>query len=287
MPCIERLNHKTILRSVLASRLLPLLAWSVILTLLFCHTGTFRIKPKENRHKPAQLQDSSAQLKSSPLVIVWAPWPSGVIATATRTPAVNPSLFLTLLEKAAQLPALQASAKPNESLQEQPLDKPRMAFVSVRADDYSQTLDEEGTGAMIPCRLDGAISNSKDGSKIIIHALVVENIAAISGRILIQAGTRALGIGRVDSLTGRIRSYGKWTLVTDNHALRALARLVEYASGRDGLRGQETSPEPPELQKQAIKRDGIYLYVPDGQYFALQLLGQFQLQDLRPAQGDD
>jgi hypothetical protein len=272
------LNHKTILRSVLASGLLPLLAWTVILTLLFCHTGTFRIKPKEDKHKPAlRLQAASAQSGSSPIIAPVAP-----------PPALNPSLFLTLLEKAAQLPALQAlSAKPNESLQEQPLAKPRMAFVSVRADDYSQTLDEEGTGALVPCRLDGAISNSKDGSKIIIHALVVENIAATSGRILIQAGTRALGIARVDSLTGRIRSYGKWTLVTDNHALRALARLVEYANGRDGLRGQETSPEPPELQKQAIIRDGIYLYVPDGQYFALQLLGQFQLQDLRPAQGDD
>jgi hypothetical protein len=275
MPCIERLNHKT--RSVLASGLLPLLAWSLILALLFCHTGTFRIKPKEDKHKPAlRLEAASAQSGSCP-----------VIAAATAPPALNPSLFLTLLEKAAQLPALQASAKPNESLPQQPLDKPRMAFVSVRADDYSQTLDEEGTGALVPCRLDGAISNSKDGSKIIIHALVVENIAATTGRILIQAGTRALGIGRVDSLTGRLRSYGKWTLVTDNHALRALARLVEYASGRDGLRGQETSPEPPELQKQAIKRDGIYLYVPNGQYFALQLLGQFQLQDLRPAEADD
>jgi hypothetical protein len=278
MPCTERLNHKTILRSVLASGLLPLLACSVILALLFCHTGTFRIKPKEDKHNPAlRLQPASAQSGSSP-----------VIASTAPPPALNPSLFLTLLEKAAQLPALQAlSAKPNESLPQQPLAKPTMAFVSVRADDNSQTLDEEGTGALVPCRLDGAISNSKDGSKIIIHALVVENIAATSGRILIQAGTRALGIGRVDSLTGRIRSYGKWTLVTDNHALRALARLVEYATARDGLRGQETSPEPPELQKQAIIRDGIYLYVPDGQYFALQLLGQFQLQDLRPAQGDD
>jgi hypothetical protein len=136
---------------------------------------------------------------------------------------------------------------------------------------------------MIPCRLDGPISNAQDASRILIHGVVIENIASSSGKILIQAGTRVIGIGRIDSLSGRIKSYGRWTLVTDSHALRAKARLLEYASRREGICGRETSPEPPELQKQAIARDGLYLYVPDKEDFTLQLLGQFELEDLHLA----
>lgn len=192
------------------------------------------------------------------------------------------SVFLSLLEKASKAPP------PNE-IKESQADQPRfaqsarMTFVSVLANDENSILEGEGTGAMIPCRLDGPISNATD-ARILIHGVVIENISSSSGKILIQAGTRVIGIGRIDSLSGRIKSYGRWALVTDNHALRAKARLLEYATGREGICGRETSPESPELQKQAIARDGLYLYVPDQEDFTLQLLGQFQLEDLHPAE---
>jgi hypothetical protein len=46
---------------------------------------------------------------------------------------------------------------------------------------------------------------------------------------------------------------------------------------------QETSSEAQALQRQAIIRDGVYLYVPALHDFTLELLGQFELRDLRPA----
>ena len=137
---------------------------------------------------------------------------------------------------------------------------------------------------MIPCRLEAPLSNSKDGSNLIIRGVVTDNIAGSSGKILIEAGTKVVGVGHIDALTGRIKSYGTWSLVSANHALRARARLLEYAGGRDGIRGQETSPEAQTLQRQAIIRDGVYLYVPDQREFTLELLGQFRLEDLPPAE---
>jgi hypothetical protein len=137
---------------------------------------------------------------------------------------------------------------------------------------------------MIPCRLEAPLSNARDGSKVVIRGVVTDNIAGSSGKIVIEAGTKVLGAGHIDALAGRIMSYGTWTLVTAYHSLRARARLLEYPGGRDGMRGQETSPEPQGLQKQAIIRDGIYLYVPDQHEFTLELLGEFRLEDLPPAE---
>jgi hypothetical protein len=262
------MDQSTIFKSVLASRLFPLLTWSATVAVLFFHTGTFRIKPKLVKAKAAQAQPAAAQVTPSPII--------------AEPPTGSASVFLSLLEKAGQAPP-RTSVKQSQADQPQPAQSVQMTFVSVRANDENSMPDGEGTGAMIPCRLERPISNAKNGSKILMHGVVIENITSSSGKILIEAGTRVIGIGRMDSLSGRIKSYGRWTLVTDNHELRAKARLLEYASGREGLCGRETSPEPPELQKQAIARDGLYLYVPAQEDFTLQLLGQFQLQDLHPA----
>jgi hypothetical protein len=266
----------TITKSVLASRLVPLCTWSAAIIVLFLHTGTFRIKPKPIKTTPKQVETAVVRVTPSFTVPQSTPPP----------PSASAGVFFSLLEKVSLTLPAQARSGAGESNKGQPAppEPPKMTFVSVRANDGNAELEGEGTGAMIPCRLSGPISNAKDGSRILIHGVVIENITSSSGKILIEAGTQVLGVGQIDSLTGRIKSYGRWSLVTDKHELRAKARLLEYASGREGLRGRETSPEAPELQKQAIVRDGIYLYVPDQADFTLQLLGQFELTDLRPVE---
>jgi hypothetical protein len=115
---------------------------------------------------------------------------------------------------------------------------------------------------------------------------VTDNIAAASGKILIEAGTKVAGSGWIDTLAGRIKSAGPWSLVTNNHILKFNATLAEYSGAIDGLRGLETSPEPNSVQSQAVARDGLYLYVPDKRPFVLEITGGFELSDLKPAAGE-
>jgi hypothetical protein len=271
------------LKAILASLFTPLVFWSLVLALAFSYTGPFRLKPKELGQKAAQVQENKIRPEGS------RSGRTSVSTVLVQIPAA--AVFLTLLQTAAQLPQVQAiqgsvkdvSASAQNSAgtgttQDHERASSRMAFVSVRTSDDAAG---EGVGAMIPCRLVVPLSNARDGSKVVIRGVVTDNIAGSSGKIVIEAGTKVLGVGHIDALTGRIKSYGIWTLVTASHSLRARARLLEYAGGRDGVRGEETSPEPPALQKQAIIRDGIYLYVPDQHEFTLELLGQFRLEDFR------
>ena len=268
-------------KSILASAFLPFLTWGLVIALVYSHTGRFRIKPKEPKQKTAQVEEETKSNSNS--------GSPGVQSSISPSPAQSATVFLSLLQSAAELPKAQpVQALESESRAQQknpaqeglPVKSANMAFISVRTNEEAP---QERAGAMIPCRLEAPLSNAEDGSSILIHGVVTDNIAASSGKILIEAGTKVLGKGHIDALTGRIKSYGTWSLVSANHALRARARLLEYAGGRDGIPGQETSSEAQALQRQAIIRDGVYLYVPALHDFTLELLGQFELRDLRPA----
>jgi hypothetical protein len=270
---------KGALKSILASAFVPLFYWSLVIAFAFSHTGTFRLKPKQ---KAARVEKPKIRTEEAQA--------GGKLISGTPAPVPGTTAFLTLLQAAAQIKPTQALAKDvsapdkNPAQAATPEDQLRassnMAFISVRT---NQEPPQERAGAMIPCRLEAPLSNSKDGSNLIIRGVVTDNIAGSSGKILIEAGTKVVGVGHIDALTGRIKSYGTWSLVSANHALRARARLLEHAGGRDGIRGQETSSEQQALQRQAIIRDGVYLYLPVQHDFTLELLGQFELRDLRPA----
>jgi hypothetical protein len=272
---------KGVLKSILASPFAPLFFWSLVIAFALAHTGAFRLKPKEPKQKVARVEEHKIRTEEAQV--------GGKLSSSTPAPIPGTTVFLTLLQSAAQSPqALEKDVGAHEKNPASQAATPEgslrgssdMAFLSMRTNDE---VAGEGNGAVIPCRLEAPLSNSKDGSNLIIRGVVTDNIAGSSGKILIEAGTKVLGKGHIDAVTGRIKSYGTWSLVSANHALRARARLLEYAGGRDGIPGQETSPEPQELQKQAIIRDGLYLYVPAQRDFMLELLGQFELRDLIPA----
>jgi hypothetical protein len=52
-----------------------------------------------------------------------------------------------------------------------------------------------GVGAMILRWLEALLSNGRDGSKMAIRGVVTDNIAASSGKIVIEARAKALGGG--------------------------------------------------------------------------------------------
>jgi hypothetical protein len=290
-----------VFRSLLSNPLAPLALWIAILSAALILAGPLRLRkikmrsaiPKEPTVQlPQPISDIDPLLARAFITMVSAP------AAATPKPQPDVRLdrevakaFITMISASAE-----ATPKPRPATREEhpiaaassphpaPEARPQMTFLSVRADETQS--DDDSLFVAIPCRLAGAISNGADGHRIVITGVVSDNIAASSGKILIEAGTKVVGSGWLDTLAGRIKSTGKWSLVTNNHVLKFNATLAEYEGALDGLRGVETSPEPASVQRQAVVRDGLYLYVPDKRPFVLQISGGFELSDLKAATED-
>ena len=75
----------------------------------------------------------------------------------------------------------------------------------------------------IRCRTNGSISNRLASPRVVIKAVVTEDVAA-SGKILIPAGSKVAGIGKIDPDTGRLESTGSWSIITDFQEIRGPRR---------------------------------------------------------------
>ena len=286
-----------VFRSLLSNPLAPLALWIAILSAALILAGPLRLRKIKMRSAPTvQLPQPISDI--DPLLA--RAFITMVSASAAATPKPQPDVRLDREEAQAFITMISASAeatpKPRPATREEhpiaaaasphpaPEARPQMTFLSVRADETQS--GDDSLFVAIPCRLAGAISNGADGHRIVITGVVSDNIAASSGKILIEAGTKVVGTGWLDTLAGRIKSNGKWSLVTNNHVLKFNATLAEYEGALDGLRGVGTSPEPASVQRQAVIRDGLYLYVPDKRPFVLQISGGFELSDLKAATED-
>jgi hypothetical protein len=297
----ERINLLWALRTLLSTPLGPLALWVVVLGAALGLAGPLQLrKLRAQKTTPpahsAKSQPATSQLHDSDPIIAQA-FIAMISASAAATPKPEPKLALDQ-EIAKAFIAMVSASRAGEPIKSRPalLGRPDVrenasppavtatnsintTFLSIRSDETPT----DTSFATIPCRLAGAVSNGADGHHIVINGVVTDNIAASSGKILIEAGTRVVGSGWLDTLAARIKGSGKWSLVTNNHVLKFDASLLEYAGGLDGLRGVETSPEPDAVQRAAVVRDGLYLYVPDRRPFALQIKGGFELSDLEPA----
>ena len=118
-----------------------------------------------------------------------------------------------------------------------------------------------------------------------IEAVAEEDVVGRAGKILIPAGTKVIGRGYCDAETGRILSRGKWTFYLSDHQITVEATLWDETR-KEGMEGTQFSEGlDQERIKQAIYRDGAYLYVPSETEFALELQGNITVQDLPSAFG--
>jgi hypothetical protein len=133
----------------------------------------------------------------------------------------------------------------------------------------------------VRCKTDRSLNNID--IHIPIEAVAEEDVIGQAGKILIPAGTKVVGQGYCDAEAGRILSRGRWTFYASDHQITIDATMGDEAR-KEGLAGTQFSEGlDQERIKQAIYRDGMYLYVPSQTEFILKLQGNITVQDLPSA----
>ena len=171
-------------------------------------------------------------------------------------------------------PAVVLSASP-------PLPRPsgsspgRMTMFSV----YAGTTQEDQQRALdLRCRLDHAVSNLESG--VLVTGTIAEDVIGDNGNTLIPAGSRVVGHAFCDAERARFLGRGRWTCFVGDHQISGLGILMD-AGRKEGLTGTELiNGVDPLKVKQAIYRDGIFLYVPAGTEFLIRLQGNVSIQEL-------
>ena len=136
----------------------------------------------------------------------------------------------------------------------------------------------------VQCRLQRPANNVEE--HILIEGTVEEDVVSSAGKVLIPAGSRVVGSGFCDSEGNRILAGGRWTFFVPDHQIRVEGVLWRPGVG-EGLLGETEvgNTEEPHV-KQAIFRDGTYLYVRAGTQFELRLRGNIAVDDLQAADSE-
>ena len=133
----------------------------------------------------------------------------------------------------------------------------------------------------VRCKTDRSLNNIE--IHIPIEAVAEEDVISRAGKILIPSGTKVVGQGYCDAEAGRIVSRGKWTFYASEYQVRVNGTMRD-ATRKEGLAGTQFAEGlDQERVKQAIYRDGAYLYVPSQTDFILQLQGNIEVQNLPSA----
>jgi hypothetical protein len=135
----------------------------------------------------------------------------------------------------------------------------------------------------VRCKTDRSVSNVD--ARVPISGVVQEDVVSLAGNILVPAGAKVFGQGFCDAEHARLLGRGSWNFYLSDHQVRVQGTLWDMARV-EGLPGDEISGGLEESRvKQAIYRDGIYLYVPSGTEFTLRLSGEVSVEDLPSAFG--
>jgi hypothetical protein len=154
----------------------------------------------------------------------------------------------------------------------------QMSFFSVYCGSQRDQSENEIT---VRCKVGRAVNNLEE--KIIIVGNVSEDIVGTAGQVLIPAGSKVFGQGFCDPERGRILGRGRWTFDVTDRQISVQGTLLDEEK-KEGLPGEESEPSENNAKiKEAIYRDGIYLYVPIGTEFVLKLRGSCLVTDLGSA----
>jgi hypothetical protein len=156
---------------------------------------------------------------------------------------------------------------------------PPITMLSIRAgNDLSGSTAVSTLG--IQCRTCAPISNARRNN-VTIHGVVTQDVVSSTGRILIMAGSRVVGGGTMDPENGRLKSNGLWSIFVDDTEIKIQAHLLDRSAGMAGILGQETSKEDEALQREAVVREGRYVFVPESASFTLEVYGDISLRDVK------
>jgi hypothetical protein len=154
----------------------------------------------------------------------------------------------------------------------------QMSFFSVYCGPTKARSEED---TVVCCRARRAINNLEE--RVVVTGDVSEDVVDNAGRVLIPVGSKLTGLGFCDPERGRILGRGRWTFFVSDCQIQVEGALLDSV-GKEGLAGEESEASQDVAKiKQAIYRDGLYLYVPVGTQFRLRLFGNASIADLGSA----
>jgi|GEM_PF-2997572 len=283
---------EVMIRTVLASPWFPLLHWlaALIAVLLVAQHKALKWGPRKHDLNPPvstlaptpafphvasstpQASHLAAQVVPAIFIPVnyWYPWISVFQLPKRPCPRLADEIAIT---------------KTPVSTEVEPLMPPPITMLSIRAGiDPSESAVANTLG--IQCRTYVPISNARQRN-VTIHGVVTQDVVSSAGKILIMAGSRVVGRAEFDPENGRLKSNGLWSVYIDGTEIKVQARLLDGIAGMAGMLGQGTSNEDEALQREAVVRDGRYVFVPEKASFTLEVHGDISLRDVRSKEANN
>jgi hypothetical protein len=266
------------IRALLASPWLPLLYWTAASAAMIWGTHQEFLKqgPRYHQTKMVLRSSVSAPAKTHDDSFTPRQYPGNLVIAAGGGPSHFWYPDFSVFQKAdssAQKPVTKAVTNVAFSPKAKIAGGPSITMLSIRVDPVQNTMAKT---LAIQCRTSVPFSNA-DGRTVTIHGVVSQEIVSSAGKILIMAGSRVVGSGRLDLENGRFKSDGLWSIFFDDTELQVQAQLLDRPAGLPGVLGQEALIEDEVLRR----RDGRCFIVPRNAPFVLEVRGEIQLRDLK------
>jgi hypothetical protein len=224
------------IRAILASRWLPLLYWTVAFVAVIWGTHHESLKQPSRNHaiqmvlrssvpRPGQIPDDSFTQRQHP---------GQPVIVAEGEPPHFWYLQFSVCETAnssRQKPVTTGATNVALPTEPQTAGSPSVTMLSIRVDPLQNTVAKT---LAIQCRTSVPFSNSH-GRTVTIHGVVSEEVVSSTGKILIMAGSRVVGSGRLDLENGRFKSDGLWSIFFDDTELQVQAQLLDRPEGLPGI----------------------------------------------------
>ena len=266
------------IRAILASPWLPLFYWTSASVAMIWGTHQESLQQRPRNHQIQMVLRSSVLTSAKIHVGSFTPrqYPGKLVMAAGGEPTHFWYPQFSVFQKAdfsARKPATAGITNVALSTEAQIVVGPSITMLSIRVDPVQNTMAKT---LAIQCRTSVPFNNSH-GRIVTIHGVVSQEVVSSTGKILIMAGSRVVGSGRLDLENGRFKSDGLWSIFFDDTELQVQAQLLDRPEGLPGILGQEAPNEDEDLRR----RDGRSIIVPQNAPFVLELRGEIQLHDLK------
>jgi hypothetical protein len=266
------------IRTILASPWLPLLYWTAAFVAMIWGTHHESLKQRSRNHPIQMVSGSSAPTPGQIHDDSFTPRqpPSQPMIAAGGQPPHFWYFQFSICEKtnsSRQKPVTAGVTNVALPTEPQTAGSPSVTMLSIRVDPLQNTVAKT---LAIQCRTSVPFSNAH-ARTVAIHGVVSQEVVSSAGKILIMAGSRVVGSGRLDLENGRFKSDGRWSIFFDDTELQVQAQLLDRPEGLPGILGQEAPNEDEALRR----RDGRSIIVPRNAPFVLELRGEIQLHDLK------
>ena len=264
------------IRTILASPWLPLLYWTAALVAMICGTHHESLKRHPRNHQIQMVARSAVPTAALIQADSFTPRPySSKPAIAAGYPPTHywyPQFAVFQKPDSSSEKLVTAGlAEMALSTETQIAVSPPITMLSIRVDPLQNTVAKR---LAIQCRTTVPFSNVK-GRTVTIYGVVSQEVVSSTGKILIMAGSKVVGSGRLDLENGRFKSNGQWSIFFDDTELQVQARLLDRPEGLPGILGREPANED------ESRPGGRTIVVPRNAPFILELGGEIQLRDLK------